>query len=128
MKKLITLVYSFLSFVILYAQECDPASIMSIKGKWINGEDNIVSPEPSFPRSLYKELNKRIDKIAALFQKAYPDPLGIEAKWYRSIRGWSLIPNGPVPYQFNSLYKSWYCNKNVNKLMLGSETGTWAYV
>jgi hypothetical protein len=38
------------------------------------------------------------------------------------------INNGPVPYQFNSLYLDWYCNPNLPKLMLAVETGTWSYV
>jgi hypothetical protein len=36
--------------------------------------------------------------------------------------------NKPVAYCFNSLYKSYYCNQNLKKLLLGDETGTWAYV
>ena len=101
---------------------------MYVKGKWVIGDDNIVNPEKTFPHNQYNQLNARIDKIAALFQQAYPNPTGIEAKWYRSIRGAAVVKNGPVPYQFNSLYKGWYCNQNLHKLMLGSETGTWAFV
>ncbi|MFL5738573.1 MAG: hypothetical protein ACJ75B_00040 [Flavisolibacter sp.] len=101
---------------------------MKTKGKWVTAEDNIVGPEKSFPKSQYQQVLKRIDKIAALFQQAYPEPVGMQAKWYRAIRGSSLVENGPVPYQFNSLYEAWYCNPNLHKLMIGSETGTWAYV
>jgi hypothetical protein len=112
------------------AQEtiCDPSVAKNIKGKWMLGEDNIVSPDKTFPRSQYNQLNTRIDKIASLFQQAFPQPMGIEAKWYRSIRGSSIVNNGAVPYQFNSLYRGWYCNQNLHKLMLASETYIWAFV
>ena len=107
---------------------CNDDIIMNVKGKWTTSADNIVSPDKTFPASQYNQLRTRLDKIAILFKEAYPEPVGLEAKWYRSIRESSLVENGPVPYQFNSLYLTWYCNQNFHKLMLGDETGTWSYV
>jgi hypothetical protein len=130
MRKISTILFYlfFWSMINAQDQKCDVSVVMNVKGKWVIGDDNIVSPEKTFPRSQYNQLNTRIDKIAAMFQQAYPQPMGTEAKWYRSIRGNALVKNGPVPYQFNSLYKGWYCNQNLHKLMLGTETGTWAFV
>jgi len=130
MKRIIPITYC--SFLLwhgsIQAQVCDTTAIMTVKGKWTTTADNIVSPDKTFPVGQYNQLKARLDKIAMLFKEAYPEPAGIEAVWYRSIRGSSLVDKGPVPYQFNSLYKSWYCNQNLHKMMLGDETGTWAYV
>jgi hypothetical protein len=130
MKKISIILFCSFFWAVINAQDqkCDASVVMNVKGKWVRDADNIVSPEKSYPRTQYNQLNAKIDKIAALFQLAYPNPTGIEAKWYRSIRGDAVIKNGPVPYQFNSLYQGWYCNQNLHKLMLGSETGTWAFV
>ena len=130
MKKILTILFCLFFWSATNAQDqvCDASVIMSVKGKWVTGDDNIVSPEKTFPRNQYNQLNSRIDKIAAMFQQAYPQPTGIEAKWYRSVRDAAVVKNGPIPYQFNSLYQGWYCNQNLHKLMLGTETGTWAFV
>lgn len=47
MKKLIQITFcSFLlSHVSVQAQVCDAAAVMSVKGKWTNDPDNIVSRE-----------------------------------------------------------------------------------
>ncbi len=130
MKKLIHIIFClfFLSHANAQNQVCDATAIMDMKGEWKTDPDNIVYPDKTFPASQYNQLRTRLDKIASLFRQAYPEPTGMQAIWYRSIRGSSLVENGPVPYQFNSLYKSWYCNQNLHKLMLGAETGTWSYV
>jgi hypothetical protein len=107
---------------------CNDDVIMAVNGKWKTSPDDIIGPDKTFPASQYNQLKTRLDKIAVLFQEAYPNPKGNEANWYRSIRGNAMVNNGPVPYQFTSLYLSWYCNPNLHKLMLGTETGTWAYI
>lgn len=129
MKKIIPLFFLLLLANNLFAQEpCNDEIIMAVKGKWTTSPDDIVGPDKTFPASQYSQLKTRLDKMAVFFQEAYPQPAGMEAKWYRSIRGNAIINNGPVPYQFNSLFKAWYCNPNLHKLMPGTETGTWAYV
>jgi hypothetical protein len=128
-KNLLLIFYCLLIISGVYAQNqnCDGASILAIKGKWKTLANNIVFPEKTFPSSQYSQVFTRLDKIASLFQQAYPQPAGMEAEWYRSIRGAAIVKNGPVPYQFNSLYLSWYCNRTLNKPELNGETGTWAY-
>ncbi len=130
MKKILTILFCLFFWSATNAQDqvCDASVIMSVKGKWVTGDDNIVNPEKTFPRNQYNQLYTRIDKIAAMFQQAYPQPTGMQAKWYRSVREAAVVKNGPIPYQFNSLYQGWYCNQNLHKLMLASETGTWAFV
>ena len=127
MLKFITITCFIFLFIAVHAQDCDKYTIMNTKGKWVTDADNIVSPEKTFPSSQYNQLRTRLDKIAELFKEAYPQPMGMQAKWYRSIRGNAIIANGPAPYQFNSLYQGWYCDQNLHKLMLGSQTATWAY-
>jgi hypothetical protein len=128
MKKITTIICCVLLLSDANAQDCNKEVIMNAKGKWTMLANNVVYPEKTFPSNQYSQLYTRLDKIANLFQQAYPQPTGIDAKWYRSIRGAAIVKNGPVPYQFNSLYLGWYCNQNLHKLMLGTETGTWAYV
>lgn len=128
MKKIIAIISSLFLLCGVNAQDCDNATIMNINGKWKTLANNIVSPEKKFPSNQYSQLYIRLDKIASMFQQAYPQPKGIEAEWYRSIRGAAIVKNGSVPYQFNSLYLGWYCNHNLHKLMLGDETGTWSFV
>ena len=128
MKKITTIISCVLLLSDANAQDCNKEVIMNVKGKWTALANNVVYPEKTFPSNQYSQLYTRLDKIANLFQQAYPQPTGIEAKWYRSIRGAAIVNNGPAPYQFNSLYLGWYCNQNLHKLMLGDETGTWAYV
>lgn len=130
MKRITTIILClfFLSRTNAQDQKCDLSVIKNVKGKWVKSVDNIVYPDKTFPLNQYNQLNSRVDKIAAMFQQSYPQPAGIQAEWYRYIRGSSLVTNGPVPYGFNSLYKGWYCNQNLHKLMLSSETGTWAFV
>jgi hypothetical protein len=130
MKKIIPFVYCvfFLSHANLQGQSCDDGVIMNVKGKWATSGNSVVTPDKTYPNNQYAQLYTRLDKMAALFRQAYPQPAGMEARWYRSIRGNAMVNNGAVPYQFNSLYLCWYCNQNLRKLMLGDETGTWAYV
>ncbi len=128
MKTIFNLFFLLLVNNVCTQEPCNDEIRMAVKGKWTKVADDIVGPGKTFSASQYEQLKIRLDKIAGLFKDAYPEPRGMEAKWYRSIGGNTSINNGLIPYQFNSLYKSWYCNQNLHKLMLASETGTWAYV
>jgi len=103
-------------------------SIWQRKGGWKKNEDAVIFPDRTFPHSEYKELNSRLDKIFPLMQEAFPDLSGVEPRWYRVIDGTSYVPNGPVPYEFSSLYFTYYCNDNLKQILLGTETGNWIYV
>jgi len=103
-------------------------SIIGREGSWKKSQDAIIFPDGTFPRNQFNQLNSRIDKIFPLFKEALPDLSGFEAKWYRVIDGNSYIPDGPMPYEFSSLYLTYFCNSNTKKIQAGDETGTWAYV
>ena len=125
MKKIIPFIccFFFLSYANTQAQNCDNVAIMNVKGSWKKRSDANMKADKN-----QAQIISRIDNISKLFQNAYPDVKGMAAGWYRTMEGNPAINNGPVSYQFNSLYLAWYCNQNLHKLMLGAETGTWAYV
>ena len=101
-------------------QACDDQTLLNIKGGWKKKSDaNMVNNQA--------QAVNHIDAISKLFQTAYPELKGMEAGWYRTMNGDPLINNGPVPYQYNSLYLGWYCDNYLHKVVLGDETGTWAY-
>jgi hypothetical protein len=103
-------------------EECNDEIIMNVKGSWKKRSDANMIPDKN-----QSQINNRIDNISKLFQQAYPDPRGAEAAWYRSMTP-PILKGAPTAYAFYSQYKIWYCNTNLHKLLLGIETGTWAYV
>jgi hypothetical protein len=126
MKKLIAFIFCFTCFfnnIKAQDQNCDAAALMNIKGNWKKSSDANMKADKN-----QSQINSRIDAVNKLFQTAYPEPKGIEARWYRSMEGNPLVNNGPVTYQLNSLYLAWYCNSNLHKAMLGTETSTWSFV
>ncbi len=100
-------------------------NLLAIRGKWTTRQD--VGRSTAIPASLASELTIRVDRIGQLFRTAYPEPRGMEAAGYRDLDGPQLVQNGPYAYSYRSLYQGWYCNSNVHRLMLGTETATWAY-
>lgn len=108
----------------IVAQEaCNDDIIMAIKGKWVK------RPDASMNAGNLPQVISRIDKMQQLLQAAYPEPIGIEAGWYRSTGGYnSSVSSNAESYVLNALFKTYYCNKNVKKLLLGSETSNWFYV
>lgn len=103
-------------------------SIMAIKGRWVKDEAFVHAYDPALSKSKFDIIYKKLDSIALLFKDAYSIPFGAEAKWYPSIKDQPLFDKGPSPYSFWSLYKLYYYNKNLKKIILGDETKTWAYV
>lgn len=108
----------------LFSQErCNDDIIINTKGTWKKTSD------ANMKAGSQVQVTSRIDKMQKLLQAAYPEPKGIEAKWYRSMINDPLIAKGPIPYQLNSLFLAYFCNSNNNnKIEAGEETGTWFYV
>ncbi len=124
MKKITSFFFLLLFANNFFAQEpCSDEIIMAVKGKWVKHADaNMKSGNQS-------QIINRIDKMQKLLQAAYPEPKGVEAAWYRSMGGYNWSVNNNVDsYVLNALFKAYYCNSNVNKMLLGNETGTWFYV
>lgn len=103
-------------------------SIMNIKGKWTTGEKVNQTQDAGLKATQIPFIHKKLDSIALLFKKTYSLPTGAEAKWYANVGQYRLFENAPAAYSFWSLYKYYYYNKNYKKIILGDETGTWAYV
>ena len=114
----------FIFFNQLFAQEpCNEDIIMAIKGKWAK------RPDASMNASNLPQVISRIDKMQKLLQAAYPEPIGIEAGWYRSAGGYnSSVNTFAESYELEALFKTYYCNNNVKKILLGGETANWFYV
>ncbi len=107
----------------LFAQQpCNDDTIMNVKGKWQKTNDANMKPAHQAQAII------RIDKMQKILHAAYPDLKGMVARWYRSMIRNPLIQNGPVPYQLTAAFFSYYCNTNVNKMLLGTETPVWFHV
>jgi hypothetical protein len=64
-----------------------------------------------------------------MFREAVPQPLGVNAEGYKSIKRYgSEILGGPATYGYISLYKTWLCDQSTHQLTLAGETGNWAAV
>jgi len=97
--------------------------LLAIRGKWTTRADVGGSGIPAGDRA---EVKARLDRIAKLFLSAYPEPRGVEAAWYRALDARPLLRSQHA-YGFQSLYLEWACNPGVHRMLLGDETGTWAY-
>ena len=117
MKKNISLFFLLLFVNVLFAQDpCNDDVIMAVKGKWIK------RPDATMNAGNQAQITSRVDKIQQLLQAAYPEPRGIEAKWYRSMGGYyPAINKNSVSYELNAMFFTWYCNIHVKKLLLGTE-------
>ena len=111
-----------LTTTIIAQQPCSEDVLMNTKGTWKRASDaNMKAGNQS-------QAISRIDKMQKILLAAYPEPKGIEAKWYRTMVNDPLIINGPIPYQFNALFLTYYCNTYNHNKELGDETETWFYV
>jgi hypothetical protein len=123
MKQILLFLVISLPNIYAAAQSCNEDSVLAISGKWKKSKDANMRPNKNMA-----QITSRIDKISKMFQEAYPIPRGAEAEWYRTMQEFPLAEGAPIAYDFNSLYKYWYCNKNVDKLLLSGETGNWGFV
>ncbi len=125
MKKTFFIFFLFsLSVQFVFAQEtCNDEMIMAVKGKWAK------RPDATMKAGNQVQITNRIDKMQQLLQTAYPEPIGIEAAWYRSMGGYnSSVSSNAESYVLNASFKTYYCNTNLKKMLLGTETGNWFYV
>ncbi|HWR33553.1 MAG TPA: hypothetical protein VN451_08510, partial [Chitinophagaceae bacterium] len=122
MKKITSFFFLLIIANNLFAQEpCNDEIIMVVKGKWT------INPEADM-KAMNPQATIRLDKMQKILQAAYPEPKGMEARWYQPSTNTPLIENGPLPYQLTSGFFHYYCNQNVKKMRLGGETAVWFYV
>jgi hypothetical protein len=103
-------------------------SVLRRTGSWKKESDDLAFPDKTFPKDQYKLVNTRVDAMSDLFKEALPQLSGFEPRWSRGMRGNSYMTNGALPYSLRTSYFGYYCNTNVKKILVGDETGTWAYV
>jgi hypothetical protein len=102
---------------------------MQKRGRWTEGSADLAFANDVVPKNRQAALLSKIDVIRDIFREAVPQPLGVEASGYKSIRRYgSEIPGGPATYGFISLYKTWLCDPTTHQLKLAHETGNWAAV
>ncbi|MEP6675937.1 MAG: hypothetical protein ABJA78_12305 [Ferruginibacter sp.] len=106
---------------VMAQQSCNDETIMNTKGSWKKSNDANMKAGNA-------QVISRIDKMAKVLQAAYPQPTGMEARWYRTMVNSPLINNGAIPYQLNALFPEYYCNTYSNKLEAADETDDWFYV
>jgi hypothetical protein len=99
--------------------------IMNMKGKWSRGENLNDGLDKDLPVSQNVQLYKRIDSLLALLKTAYPNPIGLEAIQYSSIRQRPIGTGTPSAYSHTSLYKSYFYSPVLKKMLLDEETHTW---
>ena len=98
---------------------CNDELIMAQQGKWAK------RPDANMKAANLAQITARIDKMQQLVQAAYAAPKGGDAGWYRSMGGYySPAAKGMDAYELNVLFKAYYCNTSLKKLMLGIEAGT----
>ena len=120
MKNIIPFFFLQMMALNLFAQApCDDDIIMAVKGKWTKRAD---------PPAVHEQAKLRLSQMQKIIQAAYPEPKGIDARWYAVSINKPLIENGPMTFQLTSGFFEYYCNKNMKKLMRIGETGTWFYV
>jgi hypothetical protein len=102
--------------------DCSDAAILAKKGTWEKRPDANLQSDRN-----QAQILRFLDTVGKLFLGALPQPKGIKAAWYRTM-GDPLLPGWPVAYNFNSLYFCWFCSKEIHKLALSDETGTWVWV
>src|SRR5262249_32978627 len=100
------------------------AEIMQIKGKWTKHANVIGLNDPDFPKSQYSIVYKKTDSMTALLKRCYPDPTGLEARYYTTVGEWPVCKGAPASYTLTSMYMSYYFNTHLNKILLADETST----
>jgi hypothetical protein len=99
------------------------SELLKIKGTWKKNAagNDIVFPDKTFPANQYNVLLERIEKILPIAKEGITNLAGFEPVWYGSIRGNSLVQNGPAPASFNCGVFTYSCNSSDGKISLGEE-------
>lgn len=102
------------------AQDC-ATQAQTRAGQWSQGEDAGTGSgrQPGLVQTL--------DGLAEIVRRAYPNPVGAEAKWYRVLSTTAEPQPAIATYDLASNYRGYYCGTS-QQPFLASETGTWAYI
>jgi hypothetical protein len=109
------------------AQSCTPEAALAVRSEWQENPANLVFANDVATKQSQAAILERLEGVAAMFREAYPEPQGTAAEGYAMIRRQGdEIEEGPVPWGYTSLYKTWMCVKSTGEIELAGETGNWA--
>lgn len=92
---------------------CTKETAYQTIGKWGKPKmDDLAMADRSFPKTQYKPVLAKAQKVINLFMQAHPEFKGIEASAKRVIRGDSYLPNGALPFGIDVWYPSYFCVGN----------------
>jgi hypothetical protein len=92
---------------------CTKETAYQTVGKWGKQKmDDLAMADRSFPKTQYKPVLAKAQKVIDLFMQAHPEFKGIQASAKRVIRGDSYLPNGALPFGIDVWYDSYFCVGN----------------
>ena len=126
---------------------CDDELLFKTPGRWFKYTDVWQVDHIAFNKSLQQEVSNRADKIQAMMQQIYPEPMGVDVAWKRTL-GFSTFAD-KVTYIRNDqftmdrnvivekpvasfgyvagFFRHFCATDNANEIWSGypGETGTW---
>lgn len=107
---------------------CTTDYVQQLPTQWKRNANPATNLATGFPKQALPAIYARQEKLLDLFQQAYPNPKGIEARAYRQVLSapddYRLEPAGsPLHYAAITYYFHYWCFKG--KAERSGETGTW---
>ena len=79
---------------------CNDALLINTNGRWLKGDDLLDPGHIGLNKTQVQEVVTRLDIIHKLVLGIFPQPMGIDARWHRSL-GYALFGN-KVKFELNS--------------------------
>src|SRR4030095_11832922 len=155
-KKIFTILLAFITCLSLLSQNtikttspCIDEVLFKTPGRWLNTSTNyyINNDRLNFQSNQIKEVTKRVDAIHELIAKTYPQPMALDAAWYRKLSygsfaeqitygrnsygalDYAAVKKKPVAaFGYVCGFFPYFCNQsNPKEIWRGypGETGTW---
>jgi hypothetical protein len=132
--------------VIKSSTPCNDDVLYKTPGRWFKYTDVWQVDHIAFNKSQQQEITNRVDKIHAMMQKIYPEPIGLDVAWKRTL-GYStfadqvtyertsefsldrkvIVENPVASFGYVAGFFRHFCGKDPHEIWLGypGETGTW---
>src|SRR4030095_2016289 len=94
MKRQVTILFLFLVSLSCWGQKfiktetaCTDEVLIKTPGRWLNTSTNyyINNDGLNLQSNQIKELSRRLDAIHEMIEKIYPQPIALDAAWYRTL-------------------------------------------
>ena len=89
---------------------CNDSMIMATKGKWKAPSNSLRPPRGLVTTEQYRQITNRIDTVHPLLLEAYPDLVGMEARWTRDGPISSSYSAGILEYSYRAMLFYYYCS------------------